>query len=214
MLHQLIKYWFEIVESGGYWGVFILMALESSIVPVPSEIVMPPAAYWASQGKLNFNLVVLAGTLGSYFGSAVSYWGAHWLGRPLLHKYGKYILIPEDKLIMAENLVRKYGVPGVFISRLLPVIRHLISMPAGVFRMPFFKFSVVTTLGAGIWCYILAWFGQVTLGNSPQLLDSPEEMIFVMKSKLSWFVLFVAILALLYAGLLFFQKKFLAKRKV
>lgn len=214
MLHELIKFWFEMVESGGYWGVFFLMALESSIVPIPSEVVLPPAAYWASQGRLDFGGVVLAGTLGSYFGSAVSYWGAHWLGRPLLHKYGKYIFLPQDKLVMAERMVQQYGVPGVFISRLLPVIRHLISMPAGIFKMPFLKFSIVTTVGAGIWCYILSWFGRVTLGDSPQLLSSPEEMVNVMKSKLLFFVIFVVVLALLYLGLILFQKKFLVKRKV
>ncbi len=206
MLHEWIKLWFHWVEEWGYTGVFFLMAMESSIIPVPSEVVMPPAAFWASQGKMSFSGVVLAGTLGSYFGSAISYWGAQWLGLPLLHRYGKYILMPQEKLILAEEWVKKYGIAGIFVSRLLPVIRHLISMPAGIFRMPFKKFSIVTILGAGVWCFVLSWFGQIVLGDSPQLLNSPEEMVSVMKAKLQWFVLGLLAMIFLYAVVVRFQK--------
>ncbi|MDX2199890.1 MAG: DedA family protein [Phycisphaerae bacterium] len=199
MLHDLVKFWFHLVQDWGYTGVFFLMAAESSIIPVPSEVVMPPAAFWAAQGKMSFWGVVLAGTLGSWFGSAVSYYVAQWIGLPLLHRYGKYVLLPEAKLKMAERWVSQYGVPGIFIARLLPVVRHLISMPAGVFRMNFLKFSIVTTIGAGIWCWVLAWFGKEVIGAHPELLNSPDEMVHAIKDKLMWFVGFVLVFAVLYA---------------
>lgn len=159
---------------------------------------MPPAAYWAAQGKMNFWMVVLAGTAGSWVGSSVSYWLAQLLGIPLLRKYGKYFLLPEKKQVMAENWLQNYGSLGVFFARLLPVVRHLISIPAGVFRMPFIKFSAVTTIGAGLWCLILSWFGQKILGDSPELLQSPETMVHVIKAKLIWFVTAIVLLLILY----------------
>lgn len=199
MLHELITIWFQWVEQWGYWGVFLLMAMESSILPVPSEIVMPPAAFWASQGKMSFAGVVLAGTLGSWFGSAVSYFIARWLGKPFLNAFGKYLFMPPQKVALAESWIRDFGVSGVFISRLLPVVRHLISIPAGILKMPFGTFSLVTLVGAGLWCWILAWFGQVTIGQRPELLQSPEEMVHVMKDQLSYFVIAVVVLGVLYA---------------
>ena len=207
MLHEWIKIWFGWVEHWGYWGVFVLMALESSIVPVPSEVVMPPAAFWAAQGKLNFWGVVAMGTAGSYVGSTISYWGAQWLGLPFLRRYGRYFLLPPDKIALAEAWVKDYGPTGIFVARLLPVIRHLISMPAGVFRMPFGRFSAVTISGAALWCTILSWFGQQVIGSRPELLNSPEEMVQVMKDQLVWFVIGVVLLGGLYVGLKVYQKR-------
>lgn len=207
MLHELLKVWFQWVEQWGYVGVFLLMALESSIVPVPSEVVMPPAAFWAAQGRMDFTGVVLAGTLGSLFGSVVSYWASAWIGLPVIHRYGKYFLLPPDKISMAERWVNRFGMPGVFLARLLPVVRHLISIPAGVFRLGFGKFSLVTTLGAGLWCWVLAWFGRETLGAHPELLQSPEAMVAAIKDKLHWFVAGVALLALLYVAVVIFKRK-------
>src|SRR3954451_13678007 len=103
MFHEMLKIWFQWVEQWGYTGVFVLMAMESSIIPVPSEIVMPPAAFWAAQGRMSFAGVVIAGTAGSYFGSILSYWISGWVGQPLLHKYGKYFLLPPEKLTLAEK---------------------------------------------------------------------------------------------------------------
>ena len=97
-MHSLIQAWFQFVHDWNYLGVFLLMAAESSILPVPSEVVMPPAAYWAAQGRMDFWGVVLAGTLGSWFGSAVSYWLALWVWRPIVIRYGKYLLMPERKI--------------------------------------------------------------------------------------------------------------------
>ena len=210
MLHELVTIWFHWVEQWGYAGVFILMAMESSIIPVPSELVMPPAAFWAAQGKMTFWGVVAAGTFGSWFGSAISYVLARWLGKPFLNTFGKYIFMPPAKVAIAEAWIKDFGVIGVFISRLLPVVRHLISIPAGMLKMPFGIFSVVTLVGAGIWCTILAWFGQQTIGQRPELLQSPDEMIHVMKDQLSWFVIAVVILGALY---LIAQRRAHSKRR-
>lgn len=193
-MHDLIQTWFQFVETWGYVGVFLLMAAESSILPVPSEVVLPPAAYWASQGRMDFWGVVLAGTAGSWFGSAVSYWLARWIGRPLILRYGKYLLISERKMLLAEFFAERSGLRGVFIARLLPVVRHLISIPAGILRMRFVPFSIVTTIGAGIWCFVLSWWGYEVLGDQPKLMEDPNAMVAVMKSKLYWFVGAVVVL--------------------
>ena len=200
MLHALITTWFHWLEAWGYLGIFLLMALESSIVPVPSEVVMPPAAYWAAQGKMSLAGVILAGTAGSWAGSAISYWVARWVGLPVLARLGKYLFIGPKQLQMGERWVQSYGVGGIFAARLLPVVRHLISIPAGILKMPFGRFSAVTTLGAGLWCAVLSWFGMKVLGDQPHLLDSPEQMVSVIKAKLFWFVAAVLLFAVLYAG--------------
>ena len=131
-MHHLLEVWFSWVENWGYLGIFLLMALESSIVPVPSEVVMPPAAYFAAQGQLSMVGVILAGTAGSYFGSAVSYWLSKWLGLPVIRRFGKYGFLKPEKIDAATAWVQRYGAGGVFFARLLPVVRHLISIPAGV----------------------------------------------------------------------------------
>ncbi len=207
MLHSLIRIWFDWLVAWGYLGVFILMALESSFVPVPSELVIPPAAFWAAQGRMSFVGVIIAGTAGSYFGSALSYLGAQWLGLQLLKRYGKYVLLSPKKIELAHAWAVQYGAFGIFWARLVPVVRHLISIPAGIFRMPFLSFSVMTLLGAGIWCTILAWFGRDILGENPELLDSPEAMIHVIKSKLYIFVAAMLILGGLYFWMAFSHKK-------
>src|ERR1700758_1343107 len=115
-MHELLKMWFHWVEAWGYLGVFVLMALESSIIPVPSEVVMPPAAFWAAQGRMNFAIVVLMGTLGSYAGSVVNYFFFKWVGLPATRKYGKLVFISPEKLDTAEKWVSSYGAPGVFIA--------------------------------------------------------------------------------------------------
>lgn len=198
MLHDLITTWFTWVQDWGYWGIIVLMAMESSIFPVPSELVIPPAAFWAAQGKLNVWGVILAGTVGSYLGSAITYFASLWLGRAAIARWGKLILITSDKVEMAERWTRDYGMAGVFYARLLPVVRHLISIPAGILRMPFWGFSVVTTVGAGIWCSVLAWFGMKVLGEEPRLLESPEAMIGAMKAKVSYIVGAIFLMGILY----------------
>ncbi len=198
MFHELLQFWFGFVRDWEYLGVFLLMAAESSILPVPSEVVMPPAAYWAAQGRMTFWGVVLAGTAGSWFGSAVSYWLALWIGRPFVMRYGKYLLMPAAKVELAERWARERGLMGVFVSRLLPVVRHLISIPAGILRMRFLPFSIVTTVGAGIWCFILSWWGMQVLGDEPKLIEDPERMVAVLKDKMLWFVGAIVAMAVLF----------------
>jgi membrane protein DedA with SNARE-associated domain len=197
-MHALIQFWFHLLQDWHYIAVFLLMALESSIVPVPSEIVMPPAAYWATQGTMNFWLVVLAGTAGSWFGSAVNYWLALWIGRPLVMRYGKYLRLPERKIALAEAWAADNGLKGVFFARLLPVVRHLISIPAGILRMRFLPFSVVTTAGAGIWCLVLSLWGAHVLGDRPDIADNPEAISELFEAKKWWFVGAVVVLAVLF----------------
>ena len=199
--------WFNFVRDWSYLGVFLLMALESSVVPIPSEVVMAPAAFWAAQGKMEFWLVVVAGTLGSYFGALVSYVVSRAVGAPVVERYGKYFLMPQNKLLMAEGWITRYGVAGIFFSRLLPVVRHLISIPAGVLKMNLARFSVATTLGAGLWCTILSWFGVKVIGDRPDLLDSPEALVAVCRDKLQWFVGAVIVLAAAYAVVMYVKRR-------
>jgi membrane protein DedA with SNARE-associated domain len=145
------------------------MAMESSIIPVPSELVMPPAGYLVFQGKMNMAAVILSGTLGSLAGAYANYFVSHYLGRPLIIKYGKYILIPPDKFERVEGFFLRHGEISTFIGRLLPVVRHLISIPAGLSGMNHLRFSLYTLLGAGIWCSILAAIGYF-IGENQQLI--------------------------------------------
>jgi membrane protein DedA with SNARE-associated domain len=186
------------VQNGGYTGIIVLMAMESSIFPVPSEIVIPPAAFLAAQGKLSFAGVVLAGTLGSYLGAAITYWVSRLIGRPLIVRYGRFVLISPKKLEDAEHWLARYETGGVFFARLLPVVRHLISIPAGIVRMNFWTFSVVTIVGSGIWCWILAYLGMKAYHAEPELLSNPEAMVHFIKAQSHWILLFVAGLAAMY----------------
>lgn len=181
-----VSLWFQWVHDWGYAGIVVLMALESSVFPVPSELVIPPAAYWASQGRYSLTGVVIAGTVGSYIGAAATYWAARWLGRPLLLRYGVYVFCPESKLLRAERWLARYEAGGVFFARLVPVVRHLIGIPAGIVRMPFGVYSVMTVLGAGLWCGVLAWFGQRVLGDRPDLVKDPMQIIAVMQERSIW----------------------------
>lgn len=212
MLHEWMKIWFSWVDQWGYWGVFVLMAMESSILPVPSEVVMPPAAFWAAQGRLSFWGVVAAGTAGSMLGSWIGYWMARLLGAPLLKKWGKYFFLPPQKLRLAEEWVSRFGVVGIFIARLLPVVRHLISYPAGAFKMNVWSFSGATTLGAGLWCFVLSWFGEKTLGAHPELLESPAAMVQAIRQELIWFVAGMVLFAGLYGVVAVFQARLKKKR--
>ena len=172
------------------------MAMESSVVPIPSELVIPPAAYYAAQGEMSFSGVLLAGTFGSWLGSAISYWVSHWVGRPLILRYGKYVLVGPSKLASAEGWVRDFGAGGVFFARVLPVLRHLISIPAGICRMNFKVFSLVTSLGAGVWCAVLAFFGAQII-TAPMLANA-DLMVSELKHKTHWIVALALLLAVLY----------------
>lgn len=169
MMHDLINWLVTTIGSMGYLGIFLLMAMESSVLPVPSELIMPPAGYLVQQGKMNMWLVITSGTLGSLAGAYANYFVAKLLGRPLLLKYGHYLLINEEKFTKVEKFFLQHGEVSTFVGRLLPVIRHLISLPAGLASMSHIKFSVYTLTGALIWVSALAWLG-FWLGESEALL--------------------------------------------
>ncbi len=198
MLHQLITTWFSWVQDWGYWGVALLMAMESSIFPVPSEVVIPPAAFLAAQGKMTIWGVILAGTVGSWAGSSITYGFSRWLGRPFVLKFGKYFFISPEKLARAEVFMARYEAGGIFFARLLPVVRHLISIPAGIVRMPFGKFSLMTTIGSAIWCSILAWYGHGVALRNPYLMKDPEALIHAIKHESLWFVVGILVIGVLY----------------
>ncbi len=143
----------------GYFGLFILMALESMIAPVPSEIVMPFAGYLVLQNKFNFWISLLVSGLGSIAGSLASYYIGLYGGRPLVLTFGKYLLLDEEHLDWTEKWFKKRGEATIFISRFVPVVRHLISIPAGIAEMNISRFIVYTCIGATIWNFILLYAG-------------------------------------------------------
>ncbi len=198
MMHHLLEVWVGWVQHWGYFGIVILMAMESSIFPVPSEVVIPPAAFLAAQGHLNFSGVIIAGTVGSYLGSAITYWVSRLLGRPLILRYGRFVLLTPEKLERAEVWLERYEGGGVFFARLLPVIRHLISIPAGLIKMGFGIFSLVTIAGSAIWCYVLAYLGDEAFRVEPKLLENPEAMMRFIKGQSHWLILVVVLFASLY----------------
>ncbi len=164
MFDSFIEILLGFVGSMDYWGVFFLMAVESSFIPFPSELVIPPAAYLAAQGEMNLFLIILFGTLGSLIGAWVNYFLAYFLGKPVVyslvsHKWAKVFLLNEKKLHHAEKYFLEYGSISTFIGRLIPAVRQLISLPAGFASMNLWKFSLFTFLGAGAWVTVLAFLG-------------------------------------------------------
>lgn len=178
IFEPLVAWYHGALAKGGYWLVGLLMALESSIVPLPSEVVIPPAAHLAHTGQLPLSLwgIVVAGTIGSWFGATVMYWVSRAAGRPLIMRYGKYVMIPPQKVEGAERWAQKFGGMGVFISRLLPVVRHLIGIPAGIVRMDYWKYSLFTIIGSAIWCSVLCWVG-VKAGQDEKLMEGQMHRI-------------------------------------
>lgn len=150
----------EFFEGWGLLGVFLLMFVESSLIPFPSEAVMIPAGYLAAQGRMSFWGAILAGTAGSLSGAYFNYYLAIYLGRPFLLKYGRYFFLPPDKFLRAAEFFERHGTFGTFLCRLIPGIRQLVSLPAGLARMPHLAFASSTSLGAGIWVIFLTWAGQ------------------------------------------------------
>jgi len=148
-----------------YVGIALLMGIESACIPLPSEIIMPFSGYLVYQGRLQLWLVALAGAVGCVLGSLVAYWIGAVGGRPLIERYGRYVLISHRDLDLAERWFRKHGDITIFIGRLLPVVRTFIAFPAGVARMSLWRFNLYTFLGSFIWCWLLAWIG-VKLGEN------------------------------------------------
>ncbi len=159
MITELIEWVNSIILAIGYPGLFILMFFESTMLPIPSEIVVPFAGYLAAQGHFSFWLVVLVSGIAGLCGSLASYALGYYGGIPLIKRWGHYVLLDECRLQWTQNWFKKQGEWTIFISRFIPVVRHLISMPAGLGKMNLFKFSIYTFLGATIWSGILAYLG-------------------------------------------------------
>ena len=175
-MHQIIQslsdWYSHALQTGGYPMVALMMAVESSLFPLPSEIVIPPAAHLAATHQIGLSLwgIVLAGTIGSWVGATLMYWASRLAGRPLVLHFGKYFFISVYKVEGAERWAAHYGAMGIFISRLLPVVRHLIGIPAGIVRMDYLKFSLFTLLGSGIWCSVLCYVG-IKAGQDKDLMN-------------------------------------------
>lgn len=148
------------ISSLGYGGVVLLMAIESACIPLPSEIIMPFSGYLVFKGEMDIWLVALAGAFGCVLGSLLAYWVGIVGGRPLVEKYGRYVLISHHDLDLADRWFQRHGDITIFIGRLLPVIRTFIAFPAGVARMPLWRFNLYTFVGSFIWCWGLAWIGK------------------------------------------------------
>ena len=178
MFKGLINWYWATLKTGGYPLIGLLMAIESSIVPLPSEVIIPPAAHLAHTGQipLTWAGIVAAGTIGSWLGATIMYWASRLAGRPLVLRYGPYVLISRKKVEGAERWAQHFGSMGIFISRLLPVVRHLIGIPAGIVRMDYRAFSIYTLLGSGIWCGVLSYVG-IKMGQDEQLMKGELHRI-------------------------------------
>jgi membrane protein DedA with SNARE-associated domain len=170
-MEEIILWLVKVIGDMGYLGILLLMAMESSLFPIPSELVVPPAGYLASQGQMNIWLVIFFSTLGSLMGALFNYALAYYFGRPWILRYGKYFLIPPDKFARVESFFLKHGEISTFTGRLIIVVRHLISLPAGLSRMNLVRFIVFTLVGSLIWVFILAYIGYV-VGNNMELVKS------------------------------------------
>ena len=148
-----------VISASGLLGIALLMAVESACIPLPSEIIMPFAGYLVFTGKFSLILVATAGALGCNLGSTVAYYVGYRGGRPLIERWGRYILMSHEDLERAERFFARFGSLAVFIARLLPVVRTFIALPAGIARMPQLKFQIYTFLGSWPWCFALAWIG-------------------------------------------------------
>jgi len=176
MIKEIAQTIVDLVFDWGYLGIFLLMAIESSFIPFPSEIVLIPAGYLASKGDMNLGMIMSAALGGSMIGAFVNYYLALLLGRRILQRYGKYFFINENALVKMDNYFEKHGAISTFIGRLVPGIRQLISIPAGLSRMNLIVFSTYTALGAGIWALILVMLGYF-IGENQELIDTYLKQI-------------------------------------
>ncbi|MEO8294094.1 MAG: DedA family protein [Gemmatimonadota bacterium] len=174
---KLINWLIETVSTLGYPGIVLLMAIESSILPLPSELIMPPAGYLAAKGRMDPFLALAAGTIGSILGALVNYYLAVLIGEPMLRRFGKYVLISNKSLDRTEAYFLRHGEISTFVGRLLPVIRHLISIPAGMARMNLAKFALFTGIGAGIWCAVLTYIGWFVGTHEAELKQTAYQAL-------------------------------------
>jgi membrane protein DedA with SNARE-associated domain len=160
ILEFLSGFIIDVISAMGYPGVVLLMAIESACIPLPSEVIMPFSGYLVFTGRFNLWLVSAAGALGCNLGSIAAYYVGYYGGRPLVEKYGRYVMLSKHDLELAERWCARYGQAAVFFSRLLPVVRTFIALPAGVMRLEFWRFNLYTFLGSFPWCFGLAYVGM------------------------------------------------------
>ena len=192
----LLPYITHLISAIGYPGVALLMAIESACIPLPSEIIMPFAGYVVYQGRMNLILAATAGAIGCNLGSVVAYWiGAHG-GRPLVEKFGRYVLMSRKDLDRVDHYFAKYGDITVLVGRLLPVVRTFIALPAGIARMPQLRFHIYTFVGSWPWCFLLAYAGMKAgrSWNDPNsqlkhILHKADAVVLVaVVALIAWFV--------------------------
>ncbi len=205
MFEAIVQWVLDLTHGLGYTGVVILMAIESSFLPLPSELVIPPAAWLASEGKMNLYFLVLAGTVGSVIGASVNYFLSKWLGRPIIYKLAekkvlKALGVTSERIEKVEKMFLNDAKKSTFIGRLIPVVRHLISIPAGFCKMPYGQFVLYTALGSFVWVAILSVLGYF-LGSNRELLQQYYH-------EISWFLLALGLIWLLRK----FRKKIFKKR--
>lgn len=199
-----------LLNNLNYWTVFLLMFIEGSVIPAPSELIVPPAAYRAAAGELNIFLVVLVATLGALAGSTANYFAAYYLGRPMIYRFansrlGHLCLLNQQKIEQAEKYFYDHGVVATLTGRLLPGIRQIISIPAGLSKMKFWKFALYTTIGAGIWNCVLATLGWYLHSFVP--LDQLNSKIEEYNSHIQIIVVAALVLVALIAGLMWYFKR-------
>ncbi|ADG92190.1 SNARE associated Golgi protein-related protein [Arcobacter nitrofigilis DSM 7299] len=178
MLHEIVDFIVQTVGSLGYIGIFIMMFLESSFFPFPSEVVMVPAGYLAFQGEMNMGIAIICGVLGSLSGALFNYYLAVKFGRKFLIKYGKYFFISEETINKMEKFFKDHGHISTFSGRLIPAVRQYISFPAGLAKMNIFLFSLYTSLGAAVWVIILVLVGYF-IGDSQLLIKEYLRVIII-----------------------------------
>lgn len=201
MIEQIASFVVNIIDKTGYLGVVFFMMIESSFIPFPSEIVVPPAGYLVSQGRMSMSLVIISSVLGSVLGGLVNYYIAVRFGRPFIMNYGKYFFLTESKFQKVERFFKNHGEITTFVGRLLPGIRQYISFPAGLAKMNLFRFTIFTALGAGIWSVVLAYTGyfvgtnlhiikehinKITIVIIPSLVVLVIVYIYLYKKYLRW----------------------------
>ena len=193
-----------------YTTIFILMLLESTVVPVPSELVVSPAAYHAAGGHLNVLLVVLFATIGADVGASINYVAAYFLGRPIIYKFanshiGHLCLLNQEKVEKSEKYFYDHGVVATLTGRLIPGIRHLISIPAGLAKMPYWKFLLYTTIGAGVWHSILAALGWYLHSFVPE--DQLNDKLTEYGEYIKWGIIAIVLVAIVWFAVQHSMKK-------
>ncbi|NPA59471.1 MAG: DedA family protein [Epsilonproteobacteria bacterium] len=196
MLRELAQTLVDLIFDWGYMGIFLLMAVESSFIPFPSEIVLVPAGYLASKGDMSIVLIMGSALGGSLVGAFINYYLALTLGRKILTRYGKYFFIKETALDKMDSFFAKHGHISTFTGRLIPGIRQLISIPAGLARMNLVQFSLYTSLGAGLWALVLTLLGYF-IGENQELIDTYLKQIVIVV---------LAVIVLLVSWYAYYQK--------